>query len=285
MRSHISNYSASFQLFLPKLFEIAFALMDSTPSRSRVQYRRYLRDSAAPIPKSTFYRHLKQAADTTPNHIYTIDTPSPTHQLESPSPTHQLESPFPTNQLESPSPTNQLSPQLQSPTNLVSPSPTNQLSPQESLSSSIPTSDPFVSDNDLFSPLYPGAEITKCGALCAIMQFCTANKLSYTAIGELLKLLTILCPFPNLLPGSLYKFKKFFQQFNPIHDHRQICLKCKESDCLCANLSVNNTAHLVNVEIQKPLEKIITGMYVCVYDTVSVECLYHYLIMLLTFIR
>ena len=50
----------------------------------------------------------------------------------------------------------------------------------------------------LYQPLYSGAEITICGAICAIMQFCTTYKLSYTAIGGLLRLLIILCPTPTI---------------------------------------------------------------------------------------
>ena len=120
-----------------------------------------------------------------------------------------------------------------------------------------------LSDPQIFAPLYPGAAITLCGALCAIMQFCTSNKLSFTAIGELLKLLTLLCPHPNLLPNSFYKFKKFFQQFHPIHHHHEICVQCQENTedvCSCTDVNQENIAHLVHLEIHKPLEQILSGM-------------------------
>ena len=64
-------------------------------------------------------------------------------------------------------------------------------------------------DDSFLQPLYSGASITVCGAYCSTMQFATANKLTYTAIEELLKLLQILCPCPNALPTTIYKFKKF----------------------------------------------------------------------------
>lgn len=48
--------------------------------------------------------------------------------------------------------------------------------------------------NDMFAPLYPGAAITICAAYCAIMTYATTNKLSYSAIENLLKLLHLLCP-------------------------------------------------------------------------------------------
>ena len=110
----------------------------------------------------------------------------------------------------------------------------------------------------LFDPLYPAAEIIVCGALCAAMQFCISNQLTFTSISELLKLLAILLHVPseNLLPTSLYKFKKFFQQFSSIHDHKLICLKCKEANCSCEHQSSANVAHLVHLDIHK---KVISG--------------------------
>ena len=141
----------------------------------------------------------------------------------------------------------------------ISPPPEIQSSTESSFRQPCP--DP-LSDSQLFAPLYPGAHITLCGALCAIMHFCTTNKLSYTAIGDLLKLLSILCPFPNLLPGSFYKFKKFFQQFQSIHNQSEICLKCQQSTkvtCSCENVSRETKAHLIHLEIQKPLERILIG--------------------------
>ena len=81
------------------------------------------------------------------------------------------------------------------------------------------------------------------------MQFCTSNKLSFTAIGELLKLLALLCPHPNLLPNSFYTFKKFFQQFHAIHSHHEVCVQCQkdtEDICSCTDINQENKAHLVH---------------------------------------
>ena len=55
---------------------------------------------------------------------------------------------------------------------------------------------------ELFEPLYQGADITVCGAYCCIMQFATTNKLTYTAISELVKLLHLIYPPQNKLPSS-----------------------------------------------------------------------------------
>ena len=55
---------------------------------------------------------------------------------------------------------------------------------------------------ELFEPLYQGADITVCGAYCCIMQSATTNKLTYTAISELVKLLHLIYPPQNKLPSS-----------------------------------------------------------------------------------
>jgi hypothetical protein len=117
----------------------------------------------------------------------------------------------------------------------------------------LPSQLPFCPKNpELFAPLYIGAKITLCGALYAIMQFCTENKLTYTAIGELLKLLVLLCPPDNSLPKSFYIFKKFFQQFEGSHILQQV-------DCSGEDSTSSDVAHLVTVEMYKPLQAVISS--------------------------
>ena len=48
--------------------------------------------------------------------------------------------------------------------------------PGPSSSSSIPSLTK-EDDHDLFQPVYPGARISLCGAMCAIMQFCLTHHL------------------------------------------------------------------------------------------------------------
>ena len=161
-----------------------------------------------------------------------------------------------------------LSRQISSPSSPISLSPQSSIPTLPSASDS-PTPIPPpteleetpLSSLELFDPLYPGADITFCGGMCAIMQFCSSSKLSYTVIDKLLKLLQILCPAATELPTSFYKFKKFFEKFNPIHTHQRICLKCKSSDCSYSTIATESTAHLVHLDIQKPLEIIITRKY------------------------
>ena len=118
---------------------------------------------------------------------------------------------------------------------------------------------PHQSFNDpkFFSPLYPNADVTLCGAMCAIMQFATANKLTYAAIEGLLKLLILPCPCPNQLPTNFYKFKNFFKQFSATHDHKKVCTKCMQIECSCDKSTSSDLADLINLDIHKPLETVI----------------------------
>lgn len=69
-------------------------------------------------------------------------------------------------------------------------------------------------EDHMIRPIYENANITLCGAYCAIMEFKRACRLPFTAIAMLLQLLQLLCPKDNTLPKSVYVFKKFFQRFS-----------------------------------------------------------------------
>ena len=91
-------------------------------------------------------------------------------------------------------------------------------------------------DNDsIFSPFYSGSSVTLCGAVSAIMNFCTSAKLSYVAIEKLLKLLDLLCPSPNSLPKSVHFLKKFFKRFKFEYSQNEYCSECFQltDDCSC----------------------------------------------------
>ena len=109
-----------------------------------------------------------------------------------------------------------------------------------------------ISD-DMFVPLYPGTSITVCAAYCAIMTYATANKLSYSAIENLLKLLHLLCPFSHQIPSSLYMLKKFFQHYTSSYEKKRVCLSChcvlkKGETC---PRSHGQNGHMIHVPIEK----------------------------------
>ena len=114
------------------------------------------------------------------------------------------------------------------------------------------------------------------------MQYATANKLTYTAIEELLKLLQILCPCPNELPTTLYKFKKFFQQYNSGFEQQRVCCKCfafldKGETCTTC-VDPDNPVHhpempglLVHIPFQKPLHTVLSSKTLSLLPTLSLS--------------
>ena len=129
-------------------------------------------------------------------------------------------------------------------------------------SSHSPSSDmPPLSKDDhpgLFEPLYPGASISLCGAMCAIMHFCSTHKLSYAAIGDLLRLLILLFPVPTKLPPTFYLFQKFFNRFRSKRNVTRVCSQCLAplSDCSCSH-SRSTPSHLIQISILNPLKTIL----------------------------
>ena len=69
--------------------------------------------------------------------------------------------------------------------------------------------DPPLIPPEYFDELYSGSNLTVCAAYCAIMKYSSNNNLSYAAIEGLIELLKIICPQPNKLPSSWYKFRNF----------------------------------------------------------------------------
>ena len=124
---------------------------------------------------------------------------------------------------------------------------------------------------ELFEPLYQGADITVCGAYCCIMQFATTNKLTYTAISELIKLLHLICPPQNKLPSSFYKLKKFFNRFNVAFTHQKVCTKCSApmtaGTSQCATCQDNDdldpkaVGDLIHVPIEKALKTVVSSEF------------------------
>ena len=265
----------------------------NTPCRIRGTYRKYNRDATIPFPRSTFWRYRHQLSSARSQHMRPSRSPQSASLSTSPldsrntytatddqqesdtnsgsSTTHTSSASCspPNSSSVSPLPTSPLSAEVASSTSVSSPSlyasadssdaQCDTSSPSSSSSGSHSEMDDSMPDcSHLFEPLYTDAEVTVCGAICAIMVFCTKYKLPYVAIGGLLKLLCVLCPNPNHLPSSFYAIRKFFQQFSSVHDQQVLCSKCYQSSCSCAT---SHMAHLVHLDIQKPLERIVSGMY------------------------
>ena len=59
--------------------------------------------------------------------------------------------------------------------------------------------------------IYPNARITNEVSMLLIMTFAIVNKLSRSALKDLLSLIDLHCPVPYRLISSLYKFKQYFK--------------------------------------------------------------------------
>ena len=119
--------------------------------------------------------------------------------------------------------------------------------------------------NNMFAPLYPGASVTICAAYCAIITYAIANKLSYSAIENLLKLLHLLCPSSHQIPSSLYMLKKFFRQYTSSYEKKRVCPSChcvlkKEETC---PRSHGQNGHMVRVPIEKVLKSVVLSKLIC----------------------
>ena len=89
-------------------------------------------------------------------------------------------------------------------------------------------------------PLYAGAPLSKGASWLSIYQYAVSNRLTDTAIQQLLELIRVHCPPSNLCPPSLYKLKKQLGQMEGVVNLKycSICMQevselkqCPKSIC------------------------------------------------------
>lgn len=125
---------------------------------------------------------------------------------------------------------------------------------------------PSLLSQDSLEPLYDGLSSSTFGAHIAIMQFALRHKLTFSAIDGLLDLLRLLCPQPNHLPSSLYKFKQFFKKFQVKCEKQTLCGQCNapicENRCPTPHCEESSArSHLIHIPIQKALRTIVKSKY------------------------
>ena len=114
-------------------------------------------------------------------------------------------------------------------------------------------------DSESFCKIYDGSEISICGFNCLVAKFANTHKLTYSAIDDLLDLFKFICPKPNLIPTSLYKFKNFFKQFENNSSNTKFCMKCKnpqDDGCTC---EAPETGQIIAMSVETPLQAILCG--------------------------
>ena len=135
--------------------------------------------------------------------------------------------------------------------------------PEEWLLDGQSTSSFYSDPKEPFQPLYENASVSVCGAYSAVMQLASRHKLSMSAIDDLLALLRLVCPEPNHLPSSLYKFRQYFQQFKGGYKKQVLCSGChsplatSKSKCSATECSDTKPSYLIHLPLQKPLETLV----------------------------
>ena len=139
--------------------------------------------------------------------------------------------------------------------------------------SDIEDSDQEVDEN-MFEPIYDGANITVCGAYCAIMEFKRVCRLPFTAIAMLLQLLQLLCPAANKLPRSVYVLKKFFQKHSSPHIKQTFCSECHlemdQGKCTNSDCQGKEADYLISLKPDRSIRMIVVSK--CTNYVISYMC-------------
>ena len=89
---------------------------------------------------------------------------------------------------------------------------------------------------DVDQPLYDDAPVTIGQCLLLLMAFILGNKLTGVAVGNLLRLLTMILPTGHQLPQTKFLFDKYFRVFKEGMEFKLFCPCCKTlletTDCL-----------------------------------------------------
>ena len=84
------------------------------------------------------------------------------------------------------------------------------------------------------------------------MTYAICNKLSYSAMEDLLQLLLLLCPDPNFLPSTLYKLNNFFKKFSSNYEKMHTCTEYENTSNREESCDKKR-----GYEIQVPVEKVL----------------------------
>lgn len=125
---------------------------------------------------------------------------------------------------------------------------------------------PMPKDYSFDMPLYENAPTSVAECLLLIMTYINCHKVTGKALGDLLKLITLLCP-KNLNTdclGSIHKFKDFFSHSVPspvvMHKYCSNCLSTVHNDdticqlCEVSLLEEGATSHFIEVSIEAQLQ-------------------------------
>ena len=110
-------------------------------------------------------------------------------------------------------------------------------------------------------PLYPGASISCRDSWTSIYKFSISNRLTDTAMQQLLNLISSHCPVPNFCPKTVHKLKKHMGSSECVHS--QFCNNCNDLIPFdrkeCENCTESTTCYFTLLPFEEHLKEIFTG--------------------------
>ncbi|KAK3929174.1 Protein piccolo [Frankliniella fusca] len=118
---------------------------------------------------------------------------------------------------------------------------------------------PFDQQHD-DPPLYNHASLTQAEAMLAILVFCMKHKITGACLKDLLQLLHLFIPSPNLLTKSLYLFKKYFRYLKFPLQFIYYCAVCSarltsQNDICCQCPAGSGVKYFVKLSVIDQLKK------------------------------
>ena len=121
-------------------------------------------------------------------------------------------------------------------------------------------------DEEFRTPLYEGADISLGISLMLLMSFAIEHSLTDSAVRDLLQVLNLHCPAPNVCITSLYFFKKYFSGFRFPSRRHHYCSLCKtavsEFEHVCPNslcrtaLPSSSRSYFVEISVEEELRSL-----------------------------
>lgn len=116
--------------------------------------------------------------------------------------------------------------------------------------------------------LYSGSLLSADTSWCIMMHFAIENKLSYSAIHDLVELLKMHCPSSSVCPPSFYKLRVYFKSLFQSCTYLKYCSNCMEeiksessSTGVCSNKACCNLKAKTCSLALLPIEERIKELY------------------------
>ena len=111
--------------------------------------------------------------------------------------------------------------------------------------------------------LYDSAPLSISESMYATYLYSVKNKLSYHATNELLELIRLHLPSPNLYPQSLHSLKRQLGLLDTVDNFQQFCSSCMEEISqqgkYCVTCGCQTLSHFISLPFDKHLQEMFSG--------------------------